>query len=183
MYFTLGEILIASSYLMITATVIVISAVIDCSKRKELTVESTQPSLRDNSEINVFNRDGETDIEMPSHLHKVKELREDRKSNESDVKKFDGIDDLNSKKSEKHNSCKEKNSRREQLFAKDDNQGGEAEGKDQKSAKQKQSSDAEEKLAKKCKDKQNFNINEQVVTDEREKKEGNERKEVYRICV
>lgn len=34
----------------------------------ELVVEPTQPSLRENSEIGVFNREGETDIEMPSQL-------------------------------------------------------------------------------------------------------------------
>ncbi|VDO34251.1 Uncharacterized protein BM_BM10698 [Brugia malayi] len=102
MYSTLNEALIAPSYLIISA--IFIWAVIVCSKRKELAVEPTQPSLRENSKISVFNRDGETDIEMPSHSHKVKELEKNRKSDEresSKMKKLDGKGDPNSNESEK----------------------------------------------------------------------------------
>uniref|UniRef100_A0AAF5RUR9 Uncharacterized protein n=1 Tax=Wuchereria bancrofti TaxID=6293 RepID=A0AAF5RUR9_WUCBA len=146
MYSTPNEALIAPSYLMISA--IFIWAVIVCSKRKELTVEPTQPSLRENSKISVFNRDGETDIEMPSHSHKVKELEKNRKSDEresSKVKKLDGKDDPNSNESEKRHphSGKEKHSRKEVLSVKDDDQDRQMKGKDQKSKNQKQSPEVE----------------------------------------
>uniref|UniRef100_A0A0R3RU78 Col_cuticle_N domain-containing protein n=1 Tax=Elaeophora elaphi TaxID=1147741 RepID=A0A0R3RU78_9BILA len=142
MYSVLSAMVIASPYLGVIATVIAISVIIDCTKKKELIVEATQPSLGENSKISVFNREGETDIEMPSHLQNLKEPGGSRKSEIkelNEMKKDRGKDEKkeaksnpNSKRSEKRSSTKEASS------AKNDNQGGEAEVKGQKSTEQKQ---------------------------------------------
>ncbi|VDK80813.1 unnamed protein product [Litomosoides sigmodontis] len=76
MHAILDEALIVTIHLVIVVTVSVMTVIIDCSRKKALTVDVTQPSLGENSKISVFNRDGETDIEMPSHLHNVKEAEE-----------------------------------------------------------------------------------------------------------
>ncbi|OZC11440.1 hypothetical protein X798_01297 [Onchocerca flexuosa] len=142
---------IAPSYVIIIATIVVISTVIDCSKRKELSVQPTQVSMGEHSKIYVFSREGETDIEIPSHLNKLKEQSESKKSDRresSEVKKLDDKDkkeelgsNLISKESEKYRSNKEKHSRKEEMTAKDDNRNEEAKDKDEKFTKRTQPSD------------------------------------------
>ncbi|KAM3723946.1 LIM domain-containing protein [Dirofilaria immitis] len=185
MYSMLDGVLIAPSYVIVTAIFIVILAVIDCSKRKELTVEPTQVSMMENSKISVFNREGETNIEMPSHLSKLKESGKSNKRELSEVKKLNGKKEkkdfesnISSKTPEIYHSSKEKHSRKEELFAKDENQGEKANSENEKSAKQTQPSDIivynHENKGKLTEKKKSRKSEEHESAEDEQKKEGNE---------
>uniref|UniRef100_A0A915PM75 Uncharacterized protein n=1 Tax=Setaria digitata TaxID=48799 RepID=A0A915PM75_9BILA len=124
MYFAiLEESLMVSLHIIITATVFTIFTAVDCFKKKEFTVEPTQPSITEHSKIIVYNRDGETDIEMPLHLNKMKESGENGQLDEKESGKMkktgakNGKNELETKsetgKSEIHHSGKEKQPEKE----------------------------------------------------------------------